>query len=272
MGTTQDQKGWRDWPKVTQEISGAAIPRRVPLTWPFPLHHSDFQQWHYDSRTQIRLPYVTRTTPALPKRRRLPSESCPEQLAGEKEVVPSGRPPISPERRGWQAQLLWTPRHCQEPPPTPDPAPERLGSETSEKPPGEFRPLLDTRHRLGASQRAAGRPPEPAMCPARHARLARPAPHAPATARGPARDPPQRQPRRRRHSPSRPGVAQPSGPRPTPPAGPLGDAVRASGQAPRAGLLARLPAAAASRASLLHWAGAPQPHAEPGPWCPAGPR
>lgn len=53
----------------------------------------------------------------------------------------------------------------------PDLAPARLVLNRLEKPLSEFRPLLGARNELG-NEPKGGRPPEPAMCPARHARLA----------------------------------------------------------------------------------------------------
>lgn len=96
-----------------------------------------------------------------------------------------------------------------------------------------------------------GWPPEPAMCPDRHARPARPAPHVQTAARGPLGSRP-RWLGRRGHTARHPSLARRADLRPTPPSGPVDDAVRAPGQAGRLGLPVHQPAAAASRPSLLH--------------------
>lgn len=84
------------------------------------------------------------------------------------------------------------------------------------------------------------------MCPDRHARPARPAPHVQTAARGPLGSGPRRLGRRgptARHT----SLVRRADLRPTPPNGPVHDAVRAPGQAGRLGLQVHQPAAAATR-------------------------
>lgn len=88
--------------------------------------------------------------------------------------------------------------------------------------PGTFAPFW--RDERAGNEPEGGRPPEPAMCPARDARRAPAGCSCSTVATGPARDPTRRLPRPPPPSPQQPeGPARrsPSGPRPTPPAGPL---------------------------------------------------
>lgn len=181
MSKSQDQERLRDLPKVTSEISEGAIPRRSHLSDPFhyiiPLPNCGTMTVR-ERGTHC----VTRTTPALPRRRRLTS-------------VPSSSPvrtKLYPTRQAghWSAQSRDKadsadpsgPASLPRSPGIPGADETRLGhvctpSQWVSPPPG-------SKERAGSEPEGGG-PPEPAMCSDRHARLARPAPHGQTAATGP---------------------------------------------------------------------------------------
>lgn len=247
-------------------MSGSALPRRAHFTWHLLAHARPPRMRHQQSRTVHQTDWGAHTTLVLPERRGLASESFLQPLSAGRKLC---RSPISPVK--WQADRRG-PRKASAafPGAPPNPAPARLLPETSENPPSESRPLLGARNELGMSQRAAGRPSQPCVQPVTPA-SPQPAPRAVTAARGPAQDPTRRLPW------PPPPPPQPEAPwrgtRSQVPAPPLQLGPSATPSAP----LARprglgLPPSAARPASLLHWAGAPRPHAGLGPWCPAGPR
>ena len=167
------------------------------------------------------------------------------------------RSPISPGKgQADRRSLQWTSSAFPGAPP--NPAPARLLPETSENLPVNFAPSW-AREQAG-NEPEGGRPPEPAMCPARHARLAPAGPSCLHRSQRPNSGSDANRGRRHHYRSSQraPAWHSSSGPRPTPTVGPLSDAVRASGQAGRAWpATVRPPAAAAATAtatpaSLLH--------------------